>query len=508
MWTTQVAGDKPRIMPNAPAQTFRRQAALPVLATFLPWLALLQPMHQINHDVAWFYYVARGVMDGGTLYKDFTDLNAPLAPLSLVPAVLLARAFTIRPDWAVEIFVLTVASVSMLLSLAVLQRLRLAAPAMLSALLALTIAFVVLPDATFGQREHILAILLTPYVLGCIGACAGARLLWPLSCAIGLAAAIAVGIKPYYVVVPAALETAVLVQAGFNAAWRAQSLALAACLAVIIGATLVFFPLYAAEVVHWAAALYGGYNASTASLIYHVCFVFGTCGMLWFCWGADLTKLASAARLCLTVAALAAFAAFMVQAKGWLYQLFPCLFFLLLLAAGALLRTGIWPGRSPAQGARWFAARLVAAGFALAIVYLPYQSVDLSKYVALEQAILAEPGPFVILSANVGPGFPLALDLNRVWASRENCMIMLPGLVKLERQGKQSPWAPFFRDWISSDMRRYKPALVFLPPVGEMFMPADFDILPWLLRDPQFAAIWTHYRPDGARDGFRVFRLS
>jgi hypothetical protein len=39
-------------------------------------------------------------------------------------------------------------------------------------------------------------------------------------------------------------------------------------------------------------------------------------------------------------------------------------------------------------------------------------------------------------------------------------------------------------------------------------MPADFDILPWLLRDPQFAAIWTHYRPDGARDGFRVFRLS
>jgi hypothetical protein len=198
----------------------------------------------------------------------------------------------------------------------------------------------------------------------------------------------------------------------------------------------------------------------------------------------------------------------MIQAKGWLYQLFPCLFFLLLFAAGAVARTGIWPGRTPAQGARWFAARLVAAGFILAMIYLPYQSVNLAQYPAIEHAILAEPGPFVILSANVGPGFPLAVDLDRVWASRENCMIMLPGLVKLERQGKTSSWEPFFRNWIRSDMRRYKPALVFLPPVGEMFMPADFDILPWLLRDPGFAAVWAQYHADGVADGYRVFRRS
>jgi len=495
------------MLPNVPVQSSRYCLVFVGLAILLPWLALLQPVHPINHDVAWFYYVARGVMHGGTLYKDFIEPNAPLASMSLVPAVLLAGAFSITPDLAVEILVLAVASVSMALSLAVLRRMLTSAAALLSALLALTVAFIFLPNAGFGQREHILAILLTPYVLGCIASCAGLRLPRALACAIGVAAAIAVGLKPHFILVPAAVEAAVLFRTGIKATCRAQPLALAAGLAVIVAVTLLFFPLYASEVVPWAVALYGGYNAPV-QLLGYVFYAVYVGVALWFCWGAAGTPLADAARLCLTMAALGALGAYIAQAKGAVYQILPCSFFLLLLNAGAIAVTGAWPGASPAERGRWILARLLAAGFVLNLVTSPFRSVDLTQYAGVKQAIEAEPGPFVILSSNVEPGFPMALVWHRVWASRTPCLIMLPGLVKLEAQGKTSPWQPIFRGWISADMQRYKPALVFLPPNGDQSLPPDFDVLPWLLRDPAFASIWAHYHQDGVRDGFRVFRLS
>jgi hypothetical protein len=495
------------MLPNSSTPASHGRSGLLALAVLLPWLALLLPVHQINHDVAWFYYVARGIMQGGTLYKDFTDVNAPVAPLSLLPAVWLARAFTVKPDMAVEIWALAAASVSMALSWFVMRTMRLSRAAQVSALAALTIAFVFLPNAGFGQREHFLAILLTPYVLGCVAACAGVKLRPALGCALGVAAAIAVGLKPHFILVPAALEAAVLIRAGLRATWRAQPLALAVGLMVIVAAILWFFPLYLREVVPWAAALYGGYN-NPVQLLAYVFYAIYVGAALWICWGSSGSPLSRSARLCLTIAAAAALGAYVAQAKGSVYHILPCSSFLLLLNAGAIAATGVRPGVTQAERGRWILARLLALGFALNIVTAPYNSVDLSNYAAMEKAISAEPGPFVIFSSDVIPGFPIALELDRVWASRENAMIPLPGLLKLEAQGKTSPWEPVFRHWISEDMQRYKPVLVFLAPNGGQSLPPDFDILPWLLRDPTFRAIWAHYHQDGVLDGYRVFRLS
>jgi hypothetical protein len=130
----------------------------------------------------------------------------------------------------------------------------------------------------------------------------------------------------------------------------------------------------------------------------------------------------------------------------------------------------------------------------------------MGKFAGVAQAIAAEPGPFLILSTNVSPAFPLALEEDRVWASRTPCLIMLPGLVRAARLGQASKWESTFREWINADLRHYRPALVFVRVKGDQALPPDFDVLAWLLRDPQFASIWTQYRQDGVRDGYRMFR--
>jgi len=504
---TNVAGAKPDMIPDMPVAAQRQRMAILCLAVLLPWAWLLAGTQPINYDVAWFYYVARGVLHGGKLYSDFIEPNAPLASLSLVPAVWLSRLLSIGPPLAMEFTVLAMASVAMGLCAAVLQRMRLPMSALIFALCALAVGFVVLPRYFFGEREHLLAMLLVPYVLGCAACMAGVRLGRGLGCIIGVAAAFAVGLKPPFILEPAALEAAVCLHIGLRGCVRAQPLALAAGLLLIGGVTLVFFPLYVSAVVPWAVALYGGYDDLNA-MVFNLSCVVVAGALVWLTWAPGRGARAEAVRVCIGVAITAGLVAFAVQGKGWPYQIFPAMLFVFLLWAGAIVTTSLLPDPTWAARARWIAARLLAVGFGWYVVSTPQHSYDKARYAAVAQAVAAEPGPFVVLSTDLVPGVPLALEQNRVWASRTPIMIMLPGLVAAEKRGIVSPWESVYRGWIDADMRRFRPALVFVPPVGPQAMPRDFDVLAWLLRDPAFAAVWSHYHEVGVRDGLRMFRLS
>ncbi len=478
-----------------------------LLALLLPWSALLGPAHQINHDTAWFYYVARGVLNGGMLYRDYFEANAPMASLSLVPAVLLAKLMPVGPDMAVEIIILAFASLALALSAALLARQQVVGWRLIAVLVTLTAAFVFLPKAMFGQREHILAMFLTPYVLGCAAALSGTRLPAWLGGAIGVAASFAVALKPPFILVPAVLEAAVLARAGPRWVLRGQSVSLAAGVAITSAATMILFPIYCKEVVPWAVALYGGYD-QPRTVIENVGWIALGMAIVWFAGGLEAGPVARANRLCLGAAIIASTAAYAAQVKGWPYQLLPAVMLLFILMAGVIATTPLRPATLRAALFSWLPARLMAMLFAGYMAFGATRTVDLHAYGGIARAVAAEPGPFVVLSTAVIPGFPIAVEQDRIWASRMPCLIMLPGLVQAAQRGVTSPWEQPFRDWVNEDMRRYRPRLVFVAPDGPQALPRGFDVLAWLLKDPGFAAIWSQYRQDGVRDRYRMFRLS
>ena len=83
-------------------------------------------------------------------------------------------------------------------------------------------------------------------------------------------------------------------------------------------------------------------------------------------------------------------------------------------------------------------------------------------------------------------------------ASRKRC------LVKTEARGDDSlrPWSEYLRSQVAEDVAGFRPELVLAPSSTATLqsLPPGFDIIAWLSEDPDFAAAWAAYRPDGKAD--------
>jgi hypothetical protein len=484
----------------------RPRVLILLAAVLLPWLSLLQPSPGISHDVAWFYYVARGVLHGGTLYRDYIEPNAPLASLTLLPVVWLHAAFDMAPALGLRFYFICVCSLMLLLCLPLLAALRLRPWEQLWSLASLTLVCMFLPKENFGQREQLLTMLLIPYVLAAAVACQAVALRPMPAAAAGIAAAMAVFVKPPFVLVPVLLEAAVLLRTRRLPWRRAETWAFGAVMAGLIAATAVWFPLYAKTVVPWAVALYGGYNLPLRVLAETVAILVALAVGGWFACRPGANAPVRALRDCVMIGFIGALLAFAVQGKGWFYQCFPASAFAGLLVAGAVgTAASLRPLAMPAD-----AARCVMAGFGVIVAasWLAYgPSVMLERTLAPDVVaeIARTPGPFVVFSSSVDPGFPLALNEDRVWASRYPCLIMLPGILKAERNGGISPWEAPFRATLVADMVRYRPSLVVVSEEPGQALPPDFSVLDWLRKDPDFAAQLAVYRDEGSRGKYRVF---
>src|SRR5581483_2686228 len=131
------------------------------------WLwGLAQLFPPLNHDVGAVLQWSGRMLAGERLYVDINDVNPPLIYwLNLIPAGL-ARAAQLAAPRA---FVLTVlATIAGMLLLARPLFHKLAPPGSFTALALPGLALFVLlvyPQTSFGQREHLLAILTLPYLL-------------------------------------------------------------------------------------------------------------------------------------------------------------------------------------------------------------------------------------------------------------------------------------------------------------------------------------------------------
>ena len=164
----------------------------------------LTPPWHLNHDVAWYCYVAGRVLDGAMPYVDVIDMNPPLAAYLCIPAAALARMLH-GPDILVfNVYVCSLALVSLILSHAVLRRSAIfPRPALRRFLLAILIyVLVAAPGPAFGQREHFLVLALLPYLLAGASRAVGRPLGGPSLFVLGLLAGVGVSLKPYFLLAP------------------------------------------------------------------------------------------------------------------------------------------------------------------------------------------------------------------------------------------------------------------------------------------------------------------
>jgi hypothetical protein len=414
--------------------------------------------------------------------------------------VLLQHATSLPVPVAVTLYVLLLGLLSMLASARLIDRYSLADGTRSLMKASVFVAIFLLPGIAFGEREHLFCILALPYMLAVPLRAADRRPGRFAGFALGFVAGVACNLKPPFAAVILSAEIASLATLGWQSLFTAAAPGLAAGAALSAAAYGFLFPLYVTAILPWMVALYGAYD-DTAATLREALLWGGTLFAMFLVWRPERRSELSVLRHVLLAVGAAGLLVFLVQDKGWDYQAFIVAFCAAIMAGMALHSAIRRPVARVVPGL--VIAVLAARGFAQARApdYVDYHFPQVKRLVA------ASTGRFLILTTAGTPAGRHIVETGHDWASRFPCLEMLPGIVAQTRSGGTSRWEAPFRTAVAADLARFMPSLIFVQLDDLPGLPADFDLLAWLMRDPGFASQWSHYRADGGADGhFAVFR--
>ena len=227
------------------ASAVRRRSWLPY-ALLAVGLIVARPDASSVADVSGLISTCERMLNGERLYIDMLEPNPPASLWLYLPAVMLARLLGIAPEVMVNAQFFALMIVSLLISLRMLARAG-ALPenrfhVMFCAGLAI---FALLPGDAFGQREHAGTLLLLPMLCGFSLRAPGLQPTRSEQILSGIAAGIAISIKPHFALpVLAALAATWAWNRTFLLLLSAELWISAVVVAVYAGAVVILTPDY------------------------------------------------------------------------------------------------------------------------------------------------------------------------------------------------------------------------------------------------------------------------
>ncbi len=530
---------------NNPAQDPRSVRTLAILtlaaAAMTAELALLPA---VGHDQMWCLYVAQRLLHGTTLYGPrLLESNPPLIMWMLLLPSGAARILHLPQSLAFKSFVLATGAVIAFTSLYLLRRFP--SPPAKMRLWALAFAFVcvfgAIPARDFGQRDHLLAVLFLPYVLAAAldaeTSPAPSRLRLWMRIAIGIVAGVGISLKPHHLLVPAAIEAALLLkrsrtQNTLRAILRPAPVALLATCVAYLAAIRLLTPLYLTAILpilrdtYWAIGHLTLPQLIGESIELHVLAAVNLA--LFFTVGRRRSR---PLNLLLLVAGAASTVAYYLQGTGWYYQQIPALSFFSLalclqlidLAEDHHLSLPIWTPKAAA--ALSVIAVILTAHFSGYTLARPFTFPSGLSDVPDPSLFRGLPAgtPVAILTTVVDDSVPPIFTNGLLFAQRENNLWTLPAILRNE-----SPAAPgdpgrlippqrlaeldrLQHAWMAEDLAYWHPPLILIqrcqaPDVRcQVLQDRHDDLLAWFMRDPNFRNIFAQYhllRSSGEFDAY------
>ena len=486
-------------------------------------------------DVSWLITIDEKWLAGATPYRDVLEINPPASLLLYWPAVALAKALHVGPEFMVAAFGYALAGLCLTLAARIA---RIDARSAILPAVALAAA-TLMPGHSFDERDTLAAFVGLPFLALIAARIEGRGASLPVALLCGGLMGACVAIKPPYAMIALSLAPWLVwrLKGGALKAWP-EAFA-AAVVALGYGAVVVVaFPFYLSDVLPIAIAIYAPIRESLVRLATNV-EVFPAGLMLVSCLMRPRSNGALAQALAL--GAFGAFLAFLAQGKGWAYQAFPLEFYAALLGAiglqasapspratlalaalaAAMAALAILSGRAPTPlaalaalvwpilAARWGARdgaasllgvalpisanALFAAAFGAACgIY----AVDGVANAHLEAALArVAPHPRVLaISESLGFGHPLVRDVGGEWVgSAPSQWIAVGARALIQASGgdpatiaRLTPFIDADRDRLVADIKREKPDAILVGKLGTPFHD-------WVWRDPQITAARADY---------------
>ena len=464
-------------------------------------LAAFRVHGSVDPDTSWQLWTADRAFHGARLYRDIVELNPPLWFWMALPIDRVASWLGMRAD-ALTILVIALACA---LSLLATGRLLTHMPERRRAMLLAYAALILfaMPWMHIGQREQIVLIGALPYA-ALVAARRTGRSVSPwLAAMIGAGAALGFALKHYFLLAPTALELWLVI--GQRRSWRPLRPEIVALVAVGV--------VYAAALLIWARDF--------LRMIPLIRIAYGASGAPRFIdlfqppiWVALLIAafvLLHRRRLpfatAFLIAGIAFGAAYFIQSKGWLYHSIPLVGCVSLSLASLLAET-----EDPPASLRLAAPALLALPLAIAAQEARTQVYPTPE---LDQAIAGlAPGTSVgFLATDQAIAWSVTYQHRLRYPSRYSAFWMLRAIIRNEhRQDPDPRLLQLHRDLIHNTVVDLECAgarrIIVSRPSASGKDKDAFDILPFLLKDPEFAAFLRHYRSVARGEGLDVYDLA
>jgi hypothetical protein len=493
-------------------------AAWLVLLTVLALVLLATMRSPEKDDVAWLLYVARKWLAGQRLYEDLVEVNPPLIiwlyaiPAWLAGVLHVPPKLIAVPGFAALVLGAAWWTAGLLRGQGAMFARRVPVFSAIGTLL------LVLPGVEFGQREHLMAASVLPYLAAMAIWLNGGQVSRRQGIAVGIVAGLGCALKPTYALAFVLPEIEGWLRG--RLVLRAAPLAAVAAALAYASAILVFCPAFLAHAVPLALALYGGTDTAPLELAQSAgSLLFGDAvlGLLWLlCYRGSAARKRFIEALFTVLAAFAVGATivYFLQGKNWFYHRIPAIVAIVLgLMVWAIdMLPSMLRSVRPWQHSRGLACACLALITITAFVREEAHRMrpwikeavepDLSTEVRLEQIIKREHArTYLAFSEWIGLGFPVVNNTGVVWTSRFDSMWALRGEMWREHQDGHEPKDFPISHWVARDFIKGCPDIAVVDARGGINF---VGVL--VASDADFAKAWTHYRQIAMFDGLRVLK--
>lgn len=490
---------------------------------------------QLNHDCALLLQCGRLITEGSTPYIDHIETNIHMAQYIHVPPVLLSRMLNVDVVLVFFLGVLLFSFYSCWMVYLVIREsgiLYSRAGMVLVASSVLVFSMQIFRIGDFGQREHLFVLACLPFVLLRLSRYKDCEVNKSIAVIIGIFAGLMMLCKPTFFLIIVLIEVCMRLRYGKNRSpGKPELLAVYSILFLFVVHMLHAWSIHSPFFTRWLpyiAKHYRSYDAAISEMIrWHL--------KWWFVMLAGIvaglflkSRVGPALRRLLELLILAVILgimSFLIQHKGWTYQLIPAFGFSIVLWATVAAVFQEIHGQTGTIGKMLRNAFLFSPPIICLLLagssfrFAGTQYTDMNEYIELINTYSSEGDRISFISTDVYPMYPTLVYTDRLPGTR--FMSAFPiALAYSDEAADDSAVFPYrppdeqtgeerlFLAELGSDILENRPVLVFIMSTGDcQGCPTGFRIEEYLTHSGWIEEYMREYRFFRTIERYSVYRL-
>lgn len=382
-----------------------------------------------------------------------------------------------------------------------------------------TLAFclLILSAYCFGEREHLMLILVMPYYFLLYQSALGMQFGPCLRGLISLFAALGFAIKPYFLFNLVLCELLFMYwQRRWNTLFRLEILVILGVFIAYLIAVDVLMPDFYSVILPWILKFYVPERGSIFSILTN----YAVINALFLLLSALLlSQYIGRMGLLFALIILGDMFAFIIQGKGWFYHAYPLITTNSLLATSLVYNLILNNHRN-----KWypvFCTLIIISQFYFTLLpflvdfhqrfyYYKNSSSSFQQLVSMARKH-AQNKYIFFFSTDLSRTLPIIYCADAKLGARFPTLWMLPGLLNkqtLKQCDKECLIAEHqLQHYIVEDFEQYQPELVYVDVSAQKYsFKLPFDYLDFMQKSPQFQSIWQHYCYLSTRSNYVIYQ--